>query len=73
MTSMPTKMSPRAFIGELQAGEIEVVAVHNHMFFEEPRTIFLHYWGVGGTEALATTFKRALDSQGAAVASRTAV
>jgi hypothetical protein len=31
--------------GELRAGGIEVVAVHNHMFFEEPRVIFLHYWG----------------------------
>jgi hypothetical protein len=30
-------------IRELRAGGIEVVAVHNHMFFEEPRVIFLHY------------------------------
>jgi hypothetical protein len=58
----------RAVIGELQTGQIEVVAVHNHMFFEEPRTIFLHYWGVGGAEDLATTFKRAMDTQAAAAA-----
>jgi len=50
-------------IRELQAGNIEVVAVHNHMFFEEPRTIFLHYWGIGPAHELAQTFKRALDTQ----------
>ena len=25
---------------------IEVVAVHNHMVHEQPRTFFLHYWGI---------------------------
>ncbi|HSB94294.1 MAG TPA: DUF1259 domain-containing protein, partial [Flavitalea sp.] len=33
---------------------IEVVAVHNHMVHEEPRIFFLHYWGVGNAEQLAT-------------------
>jgi hypothetical protein len=28
---------------------------------ENPRIIFLHYWGVGSTEALAKTLKAALD------------
>jgi Domain of Unknown Function (DUF1259) len=50
-------------IRELRAGEIEVVAVHNHMFFEDPRIIFLHYWGIGKATDLATVFKRALDTQ----------
>jgi len=50
-------------IRELQAGNLEVVAVHNHMFFEDPRTIFLHYWGIGAAHDLAHTFKRALDAQ----------
>lgn len=50
-------------IRELQAGNIEVVAVHNHMFFEDPRIIFLHYWGIGSAQELARTFKRALDTQ----------
>jgi hypothetical protein len=50
-------------IRELQAGKIDVVAVHNHMFFEEPRVIFLHYWGIGDAHELAKTFKRALDTQ----------
>jgi hypothetical protein len=50
-------------IRELRAGGIEVVAVHNHMFFEEPRVIFLHYWGIGGAAHLATVFRRALKAQ----------
>ena len=58
----------RAVIGELQAGEIEVVAVHNHMFFEDPRVIFLHYWGIGNAQQLAKTFKRVLDAQQQSVA-----
>jgi hypothetical protein len=32
---------------------IEVVAVHNHMVHEQPRTFFLHYWGVKNAEQLA--------------------
>ena len=50
-------------IRELRAGGIEVVAVHNHMFFEEPRVVFLHYWGVGKAAELAAVFRRALDTQ----------
>jgi hypothetical protein len=50
-------------ISELRAGNIEVVAVHNHMFFEEPRVIFLHYWGTGKAAHLATVFRRALKAQ----------
>jgi hypothetical protein len=50
-------------IRELRAGEIEVVAVHNHMFFEEPRIVFLHYWGIGKAPHLAAVFRRALETQ----------
>ena len=50
-------------IRELRNGGIEVVAVHNHMFFEDPRVIFLHYWGIGKAGDLAATFKRSLDRQ----------
>ena len=48
---------------ELRAGNIEVVAVHNHVFFEEPRMIFLDYWGVGNAAHLASVFRRALEAQ----------
>ena len=45
----------------LRGGGIDVVAIHNHMTGESPRIIFLHYWGVGSTEALARTLRTALD------------
>lgn len=45
----------------LRAGGIDVVAIHNHMTGETPRMFFLHFWGVGSTEALARTIRSALD------------
>jgi hypothetical protein len=56
--------------GVMQAlveNDIEVVAVHNHMVHEEPRIFFLHYWGVGEAEKLATGLKAALDQTGRSV------
>lgn len=47
----------------LRAGRIDVVAIHNHMTGEAPRLVFLHYWGIGPTETLARTLRRALDAQ----------
>ncbi len=43
---------------------IEVVALHNHMVHEEPRTFFLHYWGTGPADQLAHGLKAALDQTG---------
>jgi hypothetical protein len=45
----------------MRAGGINVVAIHNHMTDDSPRILFLHYWGVGPTEALAKTLRAALD------------
>lgn len=47
----------------LRNADIHVVAIHNHMTEEAPRTVFLHYWGVGATEKLARGVKAALDTQ----------
>jgi hypothetical protein len=47
----------------LRGGGIDVVAIHQHMTNEEPRIMFLHYWGIGSTEALAKTLKTALSTQ----------
>lgn len=44
----------------LRRANINVVAIHNHMTHEEPRIVFLHYWGVGRTVALAEGLKAAL-------------
>jgi hypothetical protein len=51
----------QAVLKALRAGGIAVVAIHNHMTNETPRIVFLHYWGVGSTEALARTIRSALD------------
>jgi len=47
----------------LRKGGIQIVAIHHHMTMEEPRYIFLHYWGRGRAEDLAKTLKTALDTQ----------
>jgi hypothetical protein len=47
----------------LRGAGINVVAIHQHMTGESPRVMFLHYWGVGPTQALAKGLKAALDTQ----------
>lgn len=42
---------------------INIVAIHSHMADEEPRMIFLHYWGRGRAADLAKSVKRALATQ----------
>lgn len=45
----------------LRAAGIDIVAIHQHMTGEEPRIVFLHYWGVGHVQDLARGLKAALD------------
>ena len=47
----------------LRAEGINIVAIHHHMTQEEPRYIFLHYWGKGPALALAHSLKKTLDIQ----------
>ena len=47
----------------LRGAGINIVAIHQHMAMEAPRVMFLHYWGVGPTRALATGLKAALATQ----------
>jgi hypothetical protein len=51
-------------IKALRANKLEVVALHNHMFGENPRIIFLHYYGRGPATTLAKGFRSALDVLG---------
>lgn len=44
---------------------VNIVAIHSHMSHEEPRYMFLHYWGKGKAAALAQSLKNALNAQGA--------
>ena len=48
----------------LRKNDLKVVAIHHHMMSDRPMIIFLHYWGVGPAEKLATGFKEALDQIG---------
>jgi hypothetical protein len=51
-------------IRALRRNNLEVVALHHHMLGEEPRIIFLHYYGTGPAEILARGFRAALDELG---------
>jgi hypothetical protein len=48
----------------LRKNNLDVVAIHHHMTGDRPVVIFLHYWGRGPAEKLATGFKAALDELG---------
>jgi hypothetical protein len=48
----------------LRRASVNIVAIHNHMTHEEPRIVFLHFWGKGTAEELARAVKGGLDSQG---------
>jgi hypothetical protein len=48
----------------LRAGNINVVAMHHHMIGTNPNVIFLHYWGRGPAQALASTVRAAIDQTG---------
>jgi hypothetical protein len=48
----------------LRKNGLDVVAIHHHMTGDRPMVIFLHYWGRGPAEKLATGFKSALDELG---------
>ncbi|QHV94032.1 DUF1259 domain-containing protein [Spirosoma endbachense] len=48
----------------LRKNNLEVVALHHHMLGDQPRTVFLHYYGRGPATDLARGFRAALDQLG---------
>jgi hypothetical protein len=48
----------------LRTNGLNVVAIHNHMTGGQPAVYFLHYWGTGPADKLATGFKAALNELG---------
>jgi hypothetical protein len=48
----------------LRKNGIDVVAIHHHMTSTQPTIYFLHYWGTGPAEKLATSIKAALGELG---------
>lgn len=54
----------QAVLKTLQNANINIVAIHNHMTQEEPRAIFLHFWGKGDVKDLAKGIQSALSRIG---------
>ncbi len=50
----------------LRANGLQVVAIHHHMIGTQPMVIFLHYWGRGPAEKLASGFRAAVEKTKAA-------
>src|SRR2546427_9756729 len=48
----------------LRANGLNVVAIHHHMTSTQPTVYFLHYWGTGPADKLASGFKAALNELG---------
>ena len=48
----------------LRKGGLDVVAIHHHMTGTKPTIFFLHYWGTGPAEKLATAFRAAVSETG---------
>jgi hypothetical protein len=44
----------------LRAASINIVAIHQHMTHEQPRIMFLHYWGRGKAAELANAVREAV-------------
>lgn len=54
----------------LRANGIDIVAIHHHMTATEPTVYFLHYWGRGPAQKLATGVRAAVDQTGKAASIR---
>jgi hypothetical protein len=50
----------------LRKNGLDVVAIHHHMLDTRPAIYFLHYWGTGPADKLATAFKAVLTQQSVA-------
>jgi hypothetical protein len=50
----------------LRTNGLDVVSIHQHMIGTQPTIYFLHYWGTGPADKLATGFKAALEPLGKA-------
>jgi Domain of Unknown Function (DUF1259) len=59
---LPSEVTP--VLKTLRANGLNVVAIHHHMTTTQPTIYFLHYWGTGPADKLATGFKAAVDQLG---------
>jgi hypothetical protein len=65
---LATEVTP--VLKALRANGIDVVAIHHHMIGTAPDVYFLHYWGKGSAQKLATGVKAAVDQLGTKQKSR---
>ncbi|HEY6820897.1 MAG TPA: DUF1259 domain-containing protein [Burkholderiales bacterium] len=56
----------QAVLQTMRKRGINVVAIHSHMSEEQPRILFMHYWGRGKAAELAESVRMALEAQRAA-------
>ena len=56
-----TEQELQPVLTSLRGAGINIVAIHHHMTGEQPRILFLHYWGRGAAADLAKAVKAALD------------
>ncbi|MBX3295855.1 MAG: DUF1259 domain-containing protein [Acidobacteria bacterium] len=47
-------------ISAMQANDLEVSAIHNHFFYEQPRIFYMHVHGMGGVATLARNYAAAI-------------
>jgi Domain of Unknown Function (DUF1259) len=59
---LETELTP--VLKALRKNGLDIVAIHHHMTNDRPMVIFLHYWGTGPAEKLASGFKAAVDELG---------
>jgi hypothetical protein len=57
-------------IRALQAGGIQVTALHSHMLTEEPRLFFMHFWANDDAVKLAGALRSALDQTASKAAAK---
>ncbi len=67
---LATEVNP--VICALQAGGIDIFAVHNHLSGETPEIVYVHFGGDGLPDAIARTLKSALDATKTPMAAPTA-
>jgi hypothetical protein len=53
----------QSVLKSMRASGINIVAIHQHMTHENPRVMFLHYWGKGRASELATAVNNAVQTQ----------
>jgi hypothetical protein len=51
----------QAVLKSLEKSDINILAIHQHMTHEEPRILFLHYWGQGKAQDLAKALRAAVN------------